>query len=577
MRGLTLVARDTNLSPWNTAGPRYFDCTRPHSFYDLVESITHQTRAGWVLHRIANLIRKADRKESYPHLTGRLESHSEGLESFALENKQLGLVIGSSVSSDCLSLSIFSDQVGDDNLGTIDDKKLLVHCIIKRDHSILGERTHIYEAIVRPCFLLDNFLNGIRSYDVEIGSRQFKMEGLYFSQQNGKSAKCGQSAMAMALRALGRKTESGGEITPAEIIQLVPGSLGKGLELSEMVRVFEGFGINPLAINFQDTDAVDLDYRSYVHLGIESGVPVLLCFITRNRKKQRLDRHVVTVFGHTLNTDTWIAEAEFDYGVKTPHKYHSSHHWCPHWIISDDNLGMAYNLQANRLTSAWDQWNIQKKGNRLSRFLDWVLKMPRKLRVIGEFREFDLVAVLVPLSAPSEFDLKGAEIKVIKHLSDFSRTLWEKSDVLLPSTRQARWITRLTHQFDKEHPGPGPILRTRHIDKATYIKHLRNADSVDWDWKPLDDALINRIEEALPDNFWMTEYTLANLLTANQRKLGEVLWESHWSFSKDVADGLLLTRFPGLVKLHKGEQSTHATRCWGHIPLLSTATQGERS
>ena len=573
MRGLTLVARDTNLSPWEAAETRFLDCARPHSFYDLIESITDQTRAGWVLHRIANLIRKSVIKESYPHLTGRLERHSKGLPSFALENEQLRSIIGSSVSSDCLSLSIFSDHVDANSLATIANEKLLVHCIIKRDRSSRGTNIHVFEAIVRPCLLLNNFLNGIRSYDVRIASRQFKMEGLYFSQQNGVSAKCAQSAMAMALHALDIKTEDGDEIIPAEIIRLTPGSLGKGLELNEMVQIFKRFGINPLARNFQDSDAVGLDYRSYVHLGIESGVPVLLCFITRDRNNQSLNRHVVTVVGHTLNTDTWIAEAEFGYGVTTLHKYHSSHHWCPHWIISDDNLGMAYNLQANRLTSAWDQWNIQKKGNRL---LDWLLRMPRKLRVMNEFCEFDLVGVLVPLTVPSKFDLKGAEIKVIKHLSDFGATLWDKSNVVLPSTRQARWIRRLIAQFDKEHPGPGPILRTRHIDKATYIQHLRDADSMDWGGRSLDKALVDEIEKALPDNFWMTEYTLANLFTANRRKLGEVLWESHWSFSKDIADGLLLTRFPGLVKLHKGKQSTHATRCWGHIPLLSTARQGDR-
>jgi len=573
MRGLTLVAKDTNLSPWKVAKPQYFNCTSPHSFYDLIESITDQTRPGWVLHRIANLIRKADIEASYPHLTGRLEWHSKGLAAFELENKQLKSVIGGRLSSECLSLSLFSDQVDANSLETIDNKKLLVHCIIKRDHSELGTKTHIYEAIVRPCFLLNNFLNGIRTYDVTIGSRQFEMEGLYFSQQNRESAKCAQSAMAMALRALGRRTKSDNEVTPAEIIRLAPGSLGKGLELSEMVRVFKGFGINPLAVNFQDPHAVDLDYRSYVHLGIESGVPVLLCFVTRNRKKQRLDRHVVTVFGHTLNTDTWIAEAEFGYGVTTPHKYHSSYHWCPHWIISDDNLGMAYNLQANRLTSAWNQWNIQKKGNWSSRFLDWVLRMPRKLRVMNEFREFDLVGVLVPLSVPPKFDLKGAEIKVIKHLSGFNTARWKDSDAGVPFARKARWIKRLIDQFDRTHPGPGPILRTRHIGKSTYINHLRDADTTDWDGRSLDKALVDEIEKALPDNFWMTEYTLANLLTANQRKLGEVLWESRWSFSRDIADGLLLTRFPGLVKLHKGKQSTHATRCWGHIPLLSTARE----
>jgi len=569
-------------SAWGNPKPAYLDCRRPRSFYELVEELSEGTNSEWVLHRVANLLRKYEQSTDCPHLVARVQWHPQGLPAFALENKHLSRVNGEPVTSDCLALTVFTEDVDESRLDTTPADALLAHCIVKRNHGIVqrGEDIHagrgnVWEAVLRPNLLLNNFLNGIRTYTVPVGTSQFAIDGIYFSQQNRLSAKCAQSALAMALRAMEIRTKAGEEITPADVAERIPGALGEGLTLTQMVQVLRTFGLKPMAIDFQDPSARGLDYRSLVHAGVESGLPVLLAFVTRDRRTGEVERHVVTVLGHTLNTDTWVAEAEFGYGVASDHKYHPSYDWCTHWLINDDNLGMVYCLQANRLTSPWAGIGADSQGSRHNRLLEWLLRLPRRRWIQGRLKEFHVFGVIVPLPVLGPVDVKGAEIKTLEHLSDFTKALAERieGNGALLALPQAQWILRLQKRLSKTHPGPGPILRSRLLDRSTYLEHLRIEQ--DWNGKSVDETIVSNVSAVLPTHFWMTEFTLVDLFTANRRKLGEVLWEPEWSKSEDMSAGLLMTRFPGMVKIHVGN-TTRVTNCWSHVAMLSTAKQGDR-
>ena len=559
---------------WGATEVRFFSCARPFSFFRLVESIAQQAPAAeWVLHRVANLLRKHEQTYASCNLTCRLEWRRDGLPGFETENGQLTHVTGRTIRSEGLLLSFFGEPVDEKTLLHTAEESLLVHCVVKRNLGVPKPTGNVHEAYVRPRLLPNNFLNGIREYSIEVGGRTFKMESVFFCQQNGVAAKCAQSAMAMVLRAMNLQLPGGVEALPEEINNCIPTAVGRGLTLEEMGRLLQHVGISPLVVDFRKPQAMGLDYRSIVHAGIESGVPVLLCFVTRDRETGKLERHVVAVFGHTFNSDAWLAEAEFGYGVDAPHKYHGSYHWCTHWIISDDNLGMFYCLQGNRLASVWDKWTLHPPANRMRRLCDWLLQLPRRAYAAKEQREFDVVGVVVPLAASSGVDIRSAEIKVLAHLRPFADELRS----LMPSGTftQAWWIDRLVRRLSADHPGPGPILRTRQLDRQTYLSHLRGDDGVDWDGRRIHDHVMSTLEVRLPKTFWMTEYTLVDLLTANRRKLGEVLWEPQWSMASDTTTGLVLTRFPGLVKLHSSGM-TFPTNCWSHVAMLSTARQGEQ-
>jgi len=570
------VGKGDAIDPWGATKPQHFSCERSFSFFRLVEAISREApSAEWVLHRLANLLRKFERQHPKCRLSCRLDRAPTGLPIFELEDKQLSRVLKRPVKSECLILSFFAAAVLDEKaFRDVPDDQLLIHCLVKRIGGLTDPSGNVYEAFVRPQLLLNNFLNGVREHSVQIGGRRFRMQAVYFSQQNGRSAKCAQSAMSMALRAMGLRLRDGSEPTPAEINKLVPVALGRGLKLHEMVRVFRDVGLSPLAVDFTKTQAIGVDYRSLVHAGVESGVPVLLCFVTRGRQSRKLETHVVTIFGHTLNTDTWVAEAEFGYGVAADYKYHASLHWCTHWIISDDNLGVFFCLQANRLTSVWDVFALQPSSDSCGqRLRDWILRLPRRRYVAGQLREFNVAAVVVPLPKASNVDIRSAEINTLGHLQHFA----EELRALMPegTFTEAWWIERLVRRLTAGHPGPGPILRTRQIGRDAYIAHLRPPGGADWEQRCLQPGLITRLEKELPELFWMTEYTLVDLFTANRRKLGEVLWQPRWSQARDMSKGLLLTRFPGLLKIHPCN-SCIPTGCWSHVPMLSTAMQGDQ-
>jgi hypothetical protein len=148
---------------------------------------------------------------------------------FGLEDQQLTKAVGRKVTSEALTFAVFSSPVDEDTICSIPNDTLLVHCVIKRNSWQDGIAGNVYEAVVRPCLLANNFVNGIRFYPVVLGQREFKMEGVYFSQQNSRSAMCGQSAMAMALRGLNCRMPDGSEVTSANILGLMPQTIGDGL------------------------------------------------------------------------------------------------------------------------------------------------------------------------------------------------------------------------------------------------------------------------------------------------------------------------------------------------------------
>jgi len=578
------MTNDHSPQAWGNPTPAYIPCLRPQSFYDIVESLSKRTTSEWVLHRIANLLRKYEQaEEKCSHLTARVEWHPQGLPSFALEDKHLSKVAGTEVTSECMTLTVFAAEVNDKTLHEVSPDKLLVYCVIKRNRGIGDVSGNVWEAIVRPYLPLNNYVNGIQKYEREIGGRKFEINGIYFSQQNGTSAKCAQSALAMLLRAMGKKGPHGEEPTPADVAAMVPKAIGDGLTLNQVVQVLRTYNLEPWAIDFEDPTARNVDYRSLVHAGLESGLPVLLSFITRDRTTGKIERHVVTVLGHTLNTDTWVAEAEFGYGRQSEHKYHPSYDWCTHWIVNDDNLGMHYCLQANRLTSPWSDWDVSNKDTRWARICEWLLRVPRRRWIQGHLKEFHVFGVVVPLPSRGPEDIKGAEIKTLQLLRNLiAKFKLGKTAPKLLTLSEAQWLSRLEGRLAPKHPGPGPILRSRLVDRNEYIRHLR--EDGDWNHKLIDAALIAEVEAALPEppkQFWMTEYTLADLFTANRRKLGEVLWEPKWADLTDKNDmnGLLAARVPGMLIMYPKDGSARKARitnCWSHVPLLAKATHGNR-
>jgi hypothetical protein len=556
---------------WDSASPVYTDCSRPHSFYEMVEGLTKDIEAGWPLHRMTNIVRKRhERREKDPKIKDQpplwvyLEPVTEKIPGFAQDDEQLTKYYKESPSSQAIRIAFFEADLSGKNLKGVTSDQLQGSCIIKRNIFPSGKiMGHVFEAVLKAEPILNHYLHAQGVHSVRLAGKQFTVRGTFFCQQNSKTIQCAHAAVIMALRAMAPDLDLPHLPTAPALNDALNGhELGKPLNTRDMVELFGQHGVKMLAHDPLQPNAKGIDYRTLVHAGIESGLPVLLAFMTKDRKTGEMVNHVVTVLGHTLNTDIWVAEAEFGYGVKTPYKYHPSYDWCPHWLINDDNLGMEYCLQGNKLSSVWDRIKPEDAH-----------KGPDFVK--SQLQQFDVTSVLVPLAHKEFIDIPSAERKTVCLLQQFASALTESITETNPqpegigTTEGCQWLHRLTKRCRPDHPGPGPILRTCYARKEDYLDWISGEKGEDWAHEPLPADAKLRIEESLPDKFWMTEFTLVDLFTANRRKLGEILYLPTWSIKENLYEGLLLARFPGAITLPQ-QNKLILLEGWSHVPMVST-------
>jgi hypothetical protein len=104
--------------------------------------------------------------------------------------------------------------------------------------------------------------------------------------------------------------------------------------------------------------------------------------------------------------------------------------------------------------------------------------------------------------------------------------------------------------------------------KAAYISSMQAV--VDSHGVHLTDAEINRLNAELPDKFWVTEVTLADLYTANKTKLGDVITIVNPTLKQyTTSEHIIFAWLPGIVR--SGVRLSGPQDVWsltGHVPLL---------
>lgn len=108
------------------------------------------------------------------------------------------------------------------------------------------------------------------------------------------------------------------------------------------------------------------------------------------------------------------------------------------------------------------------------------------------------------------------------------------------------------------------------MKRADYVGHLREMRS--WKGISLEPAMISRLENHLPEHFWMIEASAQELFTASRRKFGELLLSCTTSLPRPLNLSLLLAaRLPGLVLVsHPEGLATASSQLQGHTPIFST-------
>lgn len=498
--------------------PAALNCRPPFSFYfDIVDKHWKTKSANSVpLHRICTLARKQGAVQIW------LES-AAGRTDVSDEINALDQSHGGGGSAEAISLSFFTTATPIDAQNPASNADCLGQLTLinyRKPTSSDFTTSYIYEAVLpAPCLrtedgasknLLNNFVTSIGTFKRQAMGQNYDIHGVYYSQQNGVTSVCAHASLKMGLNTLGVCTPpiTSGWINTF-LSQTPPFT---GLSLNQIIDVTNKFGIKAWIHDY--TNQTGAKYISDLAAILESGYPALLVFTTG-----RAIEHVVTVFGHTRNSDEWHPQALPAYSGPASAQYYPSSTWTDHFLIHDDNFGPYYTLSSRAL-----EFDPEVKAH----------------YVVGLFRH--------DVNASATYIEANASI-ILTHVLSATQG---------PSLcRWLDYITQLKRTF---------IMRPILIEKADYIDHIKSA--LAHDQSGASDTEL-KLLDSLPDIFWQVEFSLPDLYTGNRSKLGEVMLDA--TLPSDPADLLKLfvgMRLPSVFLDKDGNQ--YAFGIESHIPNYQT-------
>ncbi len=529
--------------------------TPGYSFYfDLISRLWNGCKAEGAIHRLCSLVRKMG---AATLLEEELEPNTEILQEFEDVEARLGEELADPPKA--VRLSFFAAACQDQDWQSLPEDSFLGYAVVvllsvRPDHPILKKpgRTpsvaYVLEAVTRPpCRMTTDAAAAIsahgvtnyyvhchRRFETTIGTKEdhrtCAVAGTFFCQQNRLTHVCAHAALRMILntaRGLVDHKVTNRELNAILKIDHKAITVADGLKPEQIQSISHHFGLNMIAGNFLNWPTVD--YAEFIYPFIESGYPAFLAFNPTHAMG-----HVVTVIGHTMNSDKWDCEAHLAYRpeAKTFGFYHASAAWVDHFILNDDNFGMYSCMPPGYLRNkTLPQYDITQRATFAFAFL------PKNVQVMPYVAEKCAVAGVRKLR-----------------------------ECLAPATASvSRWLVRLWEQLEAQ-AGKGVVARTLMCSKTEYLAAMEGTLDSDGacqkNWKVLAGA---------PDMFWLTELSLPDLYTANKHKIGDVLSD----VVPAVARGQQVVRFiwgwlPG-IQIPPDPKPGVVPPAWpltGHVPLL---------
>ena len=434
----------------------------------------------------------------------------------AEENEDLLRLLPDYRNAELLRLSFWKRAIDENELSTLTSDDLAGYALFKNDQSVsanlmqwhvfeavFGKYPHSHNCVPRPCL-----------YQIAVAGMPFAIHGLLYCQQNGLNKACAQ----VALRSLLSRNLPEGDISYRRINELAatvsPGfNPSSGLNVLQIRSILSQLGFEYRDIDYSQQDEAvrgDLPYQKYVYAGLESGAGALVGFRLAGRDLRVEAKHIIPVYGHTFNKDTWAPNAEVAYfRIGEGVGYVPSESWTSSFLGHDDNFGP--NFCIPRLYIDRDK-------------VDYVIEIFRPgIRYSGILAEAISLNILYSL---------------------------------LPSLDGAanRWIERLLDWTNKQQV----VFRAQAMTTNEYVSHLESLR----DWEGLEEnrefcALLRR---ELPAHVWAVEISTPQLFPANERKLGEIVLDATKALkSFSPGDVFVFARLPGRY-LFGGDISNGAPR-----------------
>ena len=372
---------------------------------------------------------------------------------------------------------------------SLDSEKLLGYAIIKRDLGTCKQtgnqidRWYVFEALFRNESLYVSFGSFINSYKVRACSHECIIHGVLYCQQNGINKCCAHVALITLLS----RIMLGNDISYKTINQYAEFASssdrfcpGAGLCLEQIRHVLWLSGVC-----FEEYDArsmsKDYSYQKCIYDGVESGIGSLL-FIAYGEPKNTA-RHVLPVYGHTFNSNTWVPDADSSYfmmgdGVG----YMPSDLWTGDFVGHDDNFGCNFCI-------------------------------PRKH--IAEQNAYHAIALHKPREKLNAMQAEKVSLYLLSswapHLD--RHNLWNNQIIQLLSPGSTSLIP------------PRFVFRTVTVSAKEYIDEISKV--TDGRGNAENPSVIAALSlMGLPDRLMVVEVSLPQLFPANKHKIGEFVFDA---------------------------------------------------
>lgn len=400
--------------------------------------------------------------------------------------------------------------------------------IITRDESDL----------IKTFPLLNNYPHIYKPFRCEVElstekSVKFNIVGIFFCQQNGRTYSCAHANLCMTINNMHYPMEK--MIVPEDInkkinIDHVNTKLDEnaGLTSDQIMGILADYGLSIRGVNFFEQP--NIQYDDYIYNYVESRCPVLLIFRTGDKMS-----HVVSVSGHTLNSDIWKSDAEPAYS-REPSRlpYKSASAWVDNFIIHDDNFGMYLCLPVDSL------------------------KRRTSPKEDPTFRAEIAIAII-----PSDVTTPANEASIAAALivRDTISDLHANKNII------EEWTDRI-----RRTPKKSIVIRTLLVSKADYMQNLKLEDFQEDKFSEKEQEQLVR---DLPDRFWLSEMTLSDLYTTNKSKIIDFFYGcSNPPLNQEtlhlVYSRWIQIRFPGSLIKRIGTPSNDPIRMSvkSHYPLF---------
>jgi len=424
-----------------------------------------------------------------------------------------------------------SNVTNEDGLRNQGDSSLLGFCIVHNDIIKNGEgkqylNAYVTESCIQSPLKFNAFILPPAEVYIKIADREFKLQTNYFSQQNRITNCCAHAAIKMAIR--GYYPQITAELINQKVpINHIERKGNKGLAPDEICKAIEGLSENGTYLLSSTDLASSSDFLRLVYLALESRLPVILLF-NLQEKEIGITGHAVTLIGHTFNEHNWSSYGLKGYFRGEDLSYLPSSLWCDNLVVHDDNWGPYYLVTIRFLTDAADLSYILLA---VEKAVEDVMASSLPVPIRFSF-PIDPLSAIIVYPKHMSFVKNGLLVEpwALAYLNNYVSKIVADNSVLKGDSFNQYFL-----DYQKED---NLILRTFCLSKKEYMKFIDEN-------LPLGDYR-DKIDNYLPDTFWLTEISIPELYWVNKKKVVEIITDPEM-FNTSKENGVIFIRLPRLI------------------------------